>query len=88
MSTVLIESHMEITAVQNGFVRDVNDSNIQSIMMNTGAKIIFPDLSVSNIQQMKSSRVQITGELNSVYLARQQLVVSHHINRNRLKPLM
>lgn len=66
---------MEITAVQHGFVRAVNDSNIHSIMMDTGAKIIFPDLSDSNIQQIKRSRIHIHGELNSVYLARQQLIV-------------
>lgn len=67
---------MEISAVQHSFVRAVNDSNIHTIMMNTGAKIIFPDLSDNNIQQIKRSRVFITGEMNSVYHARQQLLVS------------
>jgi protein bicaudal C len=67
---------MEITPVQHPFVRAVNDSNVHAIMMNTGAKIIFPDLTDGNIQQIKRSRVYISGEINCVYNARQQLVVS------------
>jgi hypothetical protein len=66
---------MEISSMQHSFVRAVNDSNIHAIMMNTGAKIIFPDLSDANIQQIKRSRISITGEINCVYNARQQLLV-------------
>lgn len=66
---------MEISAAQHSFVRAVNDSNIHSIMMNTGAKIIFPDLSDTNIQQIKRSRVYVSGDINCVYNARQQLIV-------------
>ena len=67
---------MEISPVQHSFVRSVNDSNCHAIMVNTGAKIIFPDLTDSNIQQIKRSRVYIVGEMNAVYMARQQLIVS------------
>jgi len=74
VNTVTMESVIEISAVQHSFVRAVNDSNIHGIMMNTGAKIIFPDLSDNNIQQIKRSRIYITGELNSIYFARQQLI--------------
>ena len=71
---------MEISAVQHSFVRAVNDSNVHAVMMNTGAKIIFPDLSDHNIQQVKRSRIYIAGEINSVYFARQQLIVSTYTN--------
>ncbi|CAG7830597.1 unnamed protein product [Allacma fusca] len=71
---LVVESTMEISPVQHSFVRSVNDSNCHTIMMNTGAKIIFPDLTDSNIQQIKRSRVYIVGEINAVYFARQQLL--------------
>jgi len=71
---LIVESTMEISPVQHSFVRSVNDSNCHAIMTNTGAKIIFPDLTDPNIQQIKRSRVYIVGELNAVYLARQQLI--------------
>ncbi len=70
---------MEISAAQHSFVRAVNDSNIHSIMMNTGAKIIFPDLSDTNIQQIKRSRVYVSGDINCVYNARQQLIVRFYL---------
>lgn len=79
MSSVQVESTMEITPIQHPFVRAVNDSNVHAIMMNTGAKIIFPDLTDGNIQQIKRSRVYISGEINCVYNARQQLLVSGRI---------
>jgi len=72
---VTVESVMEISPMQHTFVRAVNDGNVHSIMMNTGAKVIFPDLSDCNIQHIKRSRVYISGELNCVYHARQQLIV-------------
>jgi len=70
---------MEISAAQHSFVRAVNDGNIHGIMMNTGAKIIFPDLSDTNIQQIKRSRVYVSGDMGCVYNARQQLIVIIHM---------
>ncbi|CAL8113922.1 unnamed protein product [Orchesella dallaii] len=74
VSNLKVESTMEISAAQHSFVRSVNDSNIHSIMMHTGAKIIFPDLSDTNIQQIKRSRVYVSGDISCVYNARQQLI--------------
>jgi len=67
---------MEISSIQHAFVRGVNDTNVHSIMLNTGVKIIFPDLSDGNIQTIKRSRVIICGEMRAVYQARQQLLVT------------
>jgi protein bicaudal C len=76
IGSLQVESTMEISAVQHPFVRAINDSNVHAIMMNTGAKIIFPDLTDGNIQQIKRSRIYISGDINCVYNARQQLIVS------------
>ncbi|ODM97779.1 Protein bicaudal C 1 [Orchesella cincta] len=74
VNNLKVESTMEISAAQHSFVRSVNDTNIHSIMMNTGANIIFPDLSDTNIQQIKRSRVYVNGDISCVYNARQQLI--------------
>jgi len=73
-SSVMMESAIEISAIQHSFVRAINDTNVHEIMMNTGAKVIFPDLTDNNIQQIKRSRIFISGDINSVYFARQQLI--------------
>lgn len=38
-------------------------------------QIIFPDLKDQNILSIKQSQVTITGSIDDVYLARQQLIV-------------
>jgi len=74
VSSIMMESAIEISAIQHSFVRAINDTNVHEIMMNTGAKIVFPDLTDNNIQQIKRSRIYISGDLNSVHFARQQLI--------------
>lgn len=49
------------------------------IMQRTGTQIMFPDAGDPNIPSLKKSNVTITGDINNVYLARQQLVVSWYI---------
>jgi protein bicaudal C len=39
---------------------------------------MFPDANDVNIKPIKRSQVTITGSINGVYLARQQLIVSYH----------
>lgn len=40
-------------------------------------KIIFPDLSDANIKPIDKSQVTITGVIDGVYMAKQQLIVSN-----------
>lgn len=44
--------------------------------MNLSFQIMFPDLTDANIKQIEKSLVTITGIIDRVYLARQQLIVS------------
>jgi len=48
-------------------------------MQRTATQIMFPDAGDPNIPSLKKSNVTITGDINNVYLARQQLVVSWYI---------
>lgn len=43
-------------------------------------QIIFPDLSDANIKPIDKSQVTITGIIDGVYMARQQLIVSDSFN--------
>lgn len=49
------------------------------IMQRTATQIMFPDAGDPNIPSLKKSNVTITGDIHSVYLARQQLVVSRYV---------
>lgn len=49
------------------------------IMQRTATQIMFPDAGDPNIPSLKKSNVTITGDINNVYLARQQLVVSRYV---------
>jgi hypothetical protein len=44
-------------------------------MRETKTKILFPDAEDPNIPSLKKSNVRIIGDIDQVYLARQQLIV-------------
>lgn len=62
-------------------------SNLNSIHL----QIIFPDVNDVNIKMIKKSQVTITGSIDGVYKARQQLIVSisdeehTHNGKNKIK---
>lgn len=66
---------MEISPHHHQLVIGKNHSNLKSIVHNTGTQIMFPDAQDPNIPSLKKSNVTICGNINSVYTARQQLMV-------------
>lgn len=53
-----------------------NAINLKTIMAQTGAQIVFPEANDPIIPVLKKSSVTLSGNIDSVYLARQMLVVS------------
>ncbi|GJQ80050.1 putative RNA binding protein [Trypoxylus dichotomus] len=71
-----IQMTMEISPHHHQMVIGKNHSNLKEIMRVTGAQIMFPDAQDPNIPNLKKSNVTITGNINSVYAARQLLIGS------------
>lgn len=71
---------MEISTQHHSIVAGRNYSNLKEIMKITGAQIIFPDKDDPNLPSLKKSNVKIVGNINSVYAARQLLIVSSFFN--------
>lgn len=68
---------MEISPQHHPVVLGKGSSNLKAIMQRTNTQIMFPDANDPNIPTIKKSNVTITGTIHNVYLARQQLMVSH-----------
>lgn len=65
---------MEISPQHHEIVKGKNNINLLSIMERTQTKIIFPDLTDMNVKPLKKSQVTISGRIDDVYRARQQLL--------------
>lgn len=65
---------LEIAPQHHLFIIGRNGMNIKQIMQATGAMIHFPD--PNNVTPQRKGTVYIAGTIDSVYLARQQLIVS------------
>ncbi|XP_037828620.1 protein bicaudal C [Lucilia sericata] len=71
---ILVNMQLEISPQHHEIVKGKNNTNLLSIMERTNTKIIFPDLSDMNVKPLKKSQVTITGTIEGVYKARQQLL--------------
>lgn len=67
---------MEISPQHHSIVLGKQSNNLRLIMQRTSTQIIFPDAGDPNIPNLKKSNVTITGTINNVYIARQQLIGS------------
>ena len=65
---------LEIAPQHHLFMIGRSGANIKQIMQRTGASIHFPDPNTSTPQ--RKGTVIITGAIESVFLARQQVIVS------------
>ena len=68
---------LEIAPQHHQFMIGRNGANIQLIMRRTGASIHFPDPNTATPQ--RKGTVYITGAIDSVFLARHQLIVSSSV---------
>lgn len=71
-----VQMQLEISTQHHPIVLGRASSNLREIMSRTGTQIMFPDANDVNIKPIKRSQVTITGSINGVYLARQQLIGS------------
>jgi len=69
-----VQTTLEISPQHHPAILGIGGTNIHLIMQRTGAQIIFPDASDPNIPQLKRSSISISGYLDQVYLARQQII--------------
>uniref|UniRef100_A0A182VUH0 SAM domain-containing protein n=1 Tax=Anopheles minimus TaxID=112268 RepID=A0A182VUH0_9DIPT len=75
-SQIPVQMQLEISTQHHPIVLGRASSNLREIMNRTGTQIMFPDANDVNIKPIKRSQVTITGSINGVYLARQQLIGS------------
>ena len=74
-ASLAISTQLEIAPQHHLFMIGRGGANIKQIMQRTGASIHFPDPNTAYPQ--RKGTVYITGGIESVYLARQQLIVSY-----------
>jgi protein bicaudal C len=74
-SQIQVHMTMEISPQHHSIVLGKNSNNLKQIMQRTSTEIMFPDAGDPNIPNLKKSSICITGTINNVYLARQQLMV-------------
>ncbi|XP_053696138.1 protein bicaudal C [Sabethes cyaneus] len=75
-SQIPVQMQLEISTQHHPIVLGRASSNLREIMSRTGTQIMFPDANDVNIKPIKRSQVTITGTIDGVYLARQQLLGS------------
>ncbi|XP_050076914.1 protein bicaudal C [Anopheles maculipalpis] len=75
-SQIPVQMQLEISTQHHPIVLGRASCNLREIMNRTGTQIMFPDANDVNIKPIKRSQVTITGSINGVYLARQQLIGS------------
>ncbi|XP_059471574.1 protein bicaudal C homolog 1-A [Neocloeon triangulifer] len=73
---VPVEMSLEISTQHHTAVLGARSINLSTIMQETNTKILFPDAEDPNIASLKKSNVRIIGDIDQVYLARQQLIGS------------
>ncbi|XP_063973959.1 protein bicaudal C isoform X4 [Diachasmimorpha longicaudata] len=73
---IQVQMSMEISPQHHSIVLGKQSTNLKLIMQRTSTQIIFPDAGDPNIPSLKKSNVIITGPINNVYTARQQLLGS------------
>ena len=73
-ANLLVTMHLEIAPQHHMFIIGRNHSNVNSIMATTKAHIAFPDPNTSGPQ--RKGTVVISGSVDSVFCARQLLIVS------------
>ena len=78
---------MEISPHHHPIVLGPQSQYLKAIMDKTQTQIMFPDAQDPNIPILKKSNVTITGQINKVYLARQQLMVKIISSLKYLKKL-
>ncbi|XP_028130634.1 protein bicaudal C [Diabrotica virgifera virgifera] len=71
-----VQMSMEISPHHHQVVLGKNHSNLKTIMQYTNCQIMFPDAQDPNIPNLKKSNVNISGNINDVYKARQLLMGS------------
>ncbi|CAG9832828.1 unnamed protein product [Diabrotica balteata] len=71
-----VQMSMEISPHHHQVVLGKNHSNLKAIMQYTNCQIMFPDAQDPNIPNLKKSNVNISGNINDVYKARQLLMGS------------
>lgn len=69
-----VSMQLEIAPQHHLFMIGQRGMNVKQIMQRTGATIHFPD--PNNVTPLRKGTVFITGSIESVYLAREQLIVS------------
>ncbi|XP_018561883.1 protein bicaudal C [Anoplophora glabripennis] len=75
-SQIPVQMSMEISPHHHQIVLGKNHSNLKAVMQYTSCQIMFPDAQDPNIPNLKKSNVTITGNIHSVYKARQLLMGS------------
>ena len=68
--------NVEISPIHHAVVLGKNSMALRSIMTQTDTKILFPDATDPNVPPIRKGSVSISGSINNVYLARQQLLAS------------
>lgn len=66
---------LEISPQHHSVMEGPHAINLKTIMTQTGAQIVFPEANDPIIPILKKSSVTVSGNIDSVYLARQMLVV-------------
>lgn len=75
-SQVPIQMAVEVSPQHHSFMLGRNNDNIKRIMHRTSTKINFPDWNDASLSPLKKSTVIISGALENVYLARQNIIGS------------
>ncbi|EFA07761.1 Protein bicaudal C-like Protein [Tribolium castaneum] len=71
-----VQMTIQISPQHHAIVLGKNHSNLKAIMHYTKCQIMFPDAQDQNIPSLKRSNVNISGNIHSVYTARQLLIGS------------
>lgn len=71
-----VQMTVEISPQHHSFVLGRNNENLKRIMQRTATKITFPDSNDLSLPPLKKSTITISGAIDNVYLARQNIVGS------------
>ncbi|XP_064097692.1 protein bicaudal C homolog 1-B-like isoform X9 [Macrobrachium nipponense] len=69
-----VQMSLEISPQHHNFVLGRNNETLKRIMQRTATKITFPDTSDMNVHPLRKSTVVISGAIDNVYLARQNIL--------------
>ncbi|XP_045126469.1 protein bicaudal C homolog 1-B-like isoform X2 [Portunus trituberculatus] len=75
-SQVPIQMAVEVSPQHHSYMLGRNNDNIKRIMHRTSTKIVFPDWNDPSLSPLKKSTITISGSLENVYLARQNIIGS------------